>query len=152
MTYKVVFVMMVYLITFIGCIVYGVINWRAYEIQNDDTTMMDFAALVTGLPRLPGDRMWEDELKAFFSEKTGEPVVGVSICWDFGSQVDEIQEILEDELSSRESYPPIEPSGVEDSRSSVQKSVFGGVDNAVGAVLGLDTPGGEKPPTDEGEI
>mmetsp|Transcript_81585 Transcript_81585/g.141763 ORF Transcript_81585/g.141763 Transcript_81585/m.141763 type:complete len:969 (-) Transcript_81585:182-3088(-) len=153
MPMKVTFVVLVYLVTFIGTLVYSGVNLRCFESLGDETTMQDFVALATGLPKLPGDQKWEETLKTLFAEKTGEKVVGVSICWDFGDQADEIQDMLEDDLTRRENYPTIEPSEVVDTRPGIQKTLFSGVDSLVGTVLGLSVPDSdEKEEPDEGKI
>lgn len=153
MPMKVTFVAIVYLITFIGILAYSATNLRCFESMADDTSMNDFVALATGLPHLSGAKKWEETLKTLFSEKTGEKVVGVSICWDFADQADEIQDLLEDDLTARESYPDVQTVDIADTRSSLQKKLFSGVDGLVGNVLGLSVPDGdEKEGPDEAKI
>jgi len=145
MPFKVAFIAIVYVITFFGTIAYALINQRAFDSIHDESGMEDFALLLHGLPAIKGsDRGVEAELKECLQKNTGEKVVGISIAWDYGAQEDEIQDILEKDLISRDPFEqPVPDPNVYDSRGPVQQKIFGPVDKLVGGVLGLTIPDGD---------
>jgi len=95
---KEVFVLAVYVFGFLGALVLRVRHQRIFvEMDDESTTMKDFAAVCIGLPQLQGSEKWEDHLKKHLEEVTGQTLVGVSICWDYrgweGSLMSELKRI-----------------------------------------------------------
>eukprot|EP00440_Ansanella_granifera_P059848 gb/GFBE01064865.1/.p1 GENE.gb/GFBE01064865.1/~~gb/GFBE01064865.1/.p1 ORF type:complete len:998 (+),score=224.20 gb/GFBE01064865.1/:1-2994(+) len=88
---KALFVTVLYAFTVIGCLVFGVMQLRYFQrIDYDHDTMKDYAARVSGLPQVLGNEHVEEELKVCIAQASGMPVVGVSICWDFGEHEEQI--------------------------------------------------------------
>lgn len=146
MPFKAAFIIIVYIITFFGSVGYAWLSKRVFEGISDDTGMEDYAALVSGLPSVKGsDKNVEKDLKECLEKATGETVVGVSICWNFADKADDIQDILDKDLVSREPFEqPTPDPNVYDTRGAVQKAIFGPVDKLVGGVLGLTIPDDEE--------
>jgi hypothetical protein len=94
---KVAFLVLTYFFSFAGFLAYGVWQFRTYqEVKARETTMMDFAAELTGLPNLPGTPSLEEDLKKAVVEATGKEVIGVSIAWRYGENEDLIGQALRD--------------------------------------------------------
>jgi len=97
---KVAFLWIVYLGTFFGSLAFAAFQLRKYrELDRDNVTIKDYAAMVRGLPHLDGSKHVEVDLKAAIENASGERVVGTSICWDFKAHASDVHEILDDELS-----------------------------------------------------
>jgi hypothetical protein len=71
---KVGFLLFCYLFSFIGAIIHGIRQWRAYTTDTGETHK-DFCAVFTGLPRIPGDVLVEDKLKEQIQSATGETLM-----------------------------------------------------------------------------
>lgn len=98
---KVAFLAAAYAISFLGCVVFGVLQLRCFQHLDDETTMKDFVAYLEGLPRdLPGSEPLEELLAQAVREATHQEVVGVSVCWNYDGKDEEIMEALEDELEA----------------------------------------------------
>ncbi|CAE8594636.1 unnamed protein product, partial [Polarella glacialis] len=99
---KIVYVSLVYAFTFIGCLAHGLRQQRIFTTLDATTdTMKDFAAVFTGLPPIKGDEKIEDEIRNCVATATGETVVGVSVCWDYGERKEEIMNELEQAMRSK---------------------------------------------------
>jgi len=96
MQWKVIFVLLAYIVTFVLCLGHAVFQHRRFEAMDDASTMGDFAALCVGLPSLKGAEKAEEKLQELFQSATGQSVVGVSICWDFKVDKDFVMEAVED--------------------------------------------------------
>lgn len=106
------FVFGVYLFSFSGALLYGVLQRRHFaDKDNKETTFKDFAALCTGLPPLPGSERWEERLKESIEKATAQSVVGVSVCWDFRAEEERLAFALRSEVAVLEGAPrlPKEP-------------------------------------------
>mmetsp|Transcript_32679 Transcript_32679/g.56868 ORF Transcript_32679/g.56868 Transcript_32679/m.56868 type:complete len:1121 (+) Transcript_32679:74-3436(+) len=104
--WKAVFLIIIYVVTFISCIVYTFVQQYYYDVSSDDVSMEDYAALCTGLPPLPGTGKWEERLQEAIQRASKQNVVGVSICWNFEKHGDIVQEVLERDIVSLEPFTP----------------------------------------------
>jgi hypothetical protein len=92
---KIYFLVLVYCLTFLGCMWHGARQRRIFRtLDQDNVTMKDFVARCDGLPPLQGEDQWEMKLKDSIQASVGEDVqvIGTSICWDFRANVDEVLE------------------------------------------------------------
>lgn len=90
---KILFLLVVYLVTFALCIWHSVRQHRLFEVvDSENSTMTDFAALLEGLPLMSGSDMAEDAIAAAVREQTGQKVIGVSIAWDFQDHEEKVVE------------------------------------------------------------
>jgi len=96
LSFKVFFLFLAYVLSSVGCLWYAVFQSRAFDALDDETTMKDYAATLTGLPKMSGDTV-EEYIRDLVAGATGQSVVGVSVCWDIKSREDEIYEALERE-------------------------------------------------------
>lgn len=110
---KVAWLALAYVFSFAGAMVFALRQKRQFrEFDEAHTTQSDYAALVTMTPKTPsdstspgvlalaGDTMLEDSLKTCIAEATGEPLVGVSVCWDFHHHEHEVRTALEADVGS----------------------------------------------------
>jgi len=99
MKVKVYFILWVYLMSFILVILHSVRQRRIYQMMdNKDKTMKDYAAFVSGLPKIKGDGPVEEELKKAVEDATKDgTIVGVSVCWNYSQHVDLIMEAVDEE-------------------------------------------------------
>merc|ERR1719428_697597 len=81
-------------------------------------SMMRFAAVCSGLPRLYGTDRIEEWVREFLQAETGEMVVGVSVCWGFVGKEVQIGALAEQSLGSAQDAegaavdaPPVPESG-----------------------------------------
>mmetsp|Transcript_78308 Transcript_78308/g.162676 ORF Transcript_78308/g.162676 Transcript_78308/m.162676 type:complete len:1029 (+) Transcript_78308:93-3179(+) len=79
---KVAFCFGLYLITFLGSIFFAIKQQNYCQALDSHTTMADYAALLKGIPKLNGTVPVETQLTDLLRAETGQPVVGVSVCWD----------------------------------------------------------------------
>jgi len=81
---KIAFLVFVYVFSFALAIYHGVRQLRLFEqMDRDNTTMTDFAVLLSGLPLLSGAESPEKLIAQAVQDATGQEVVGVSVAWDF---------------------------------------------------------------------
>jgi len=101
---KILFLMIVYIGTFIMCILHGVRQLRLFQIMDTKIkTMKDFACLLSGLPEIPGsDVEVEERITQCIADYTQQDVVGVSICWDWQEQEETCERALQQDLRDRE--------------------------------------------------
>lgn len=85
------FVVIVYVFSFVGSILFGIQQLRFYQqLDEQNDTMKDYAVIITDLPSLAGTEPVEEELKECLETSTSQTVVGVSICWAYTEQKDTI--------------------------------------------------------------
>mmetsp|Transcript_134764 Transcript_134764/g.430632 ORF Transcript_134764/g.430632 Transcript_134764/m.430632 type:complete len:1080 (+) Transcript_134764:67-3306(+) len=102
MPYKIIFMIVSYVISFFMAIVFAVYQLQQFqEADAKQTTHKDFCVRCTGLPELKGDAEIEVELKSAVTEATGKQVVGVSVCWDYDEHKSEFTQVIEDDLAER---------------------------------------------------
>ena len=100
---KIDFVACAYLLTFLGCLAFGVRQLRIFQkVDMQNSTHKDYAARVRNLPLMDGTEPVEEELKKRIEDTTGQKVVGVSVCWDFQEHEDELMELIESKLVEKE--------------------------------------------------
>jgi hypothetical protein len=112
---KVAWLALAYVFSFAGAMFFALRQKRQFrEFDEAHTTQSDYAALVTMTPKTPsdstppgvlaltGDKKLEDSLKTCIAEATGEPLVGVSVCWDFHHHEHEVRKALEADVGSTE--------------------------------------------------
>merc|ERR1719356_422026 len=86
---------------------YAFCQRRKFQELDDSASMLDFVALCTGLPELPGYQLVENQLKQFMQQATGENVVGVSVCWGFKDIEDDVQDALDRDVQALEGNPEV---------------------------------------------
>jgi len=131
---KAVFVLIAYVFTFTGCMIYAVLQQQVFEKMEDETTMDDYAALLTGLPEINGADHCEEKLHKYLQDMLGQRIVGVSICWNYAESQTDILDALEADRAD-----PYEIPKVEDKRTLLRK-VFGQVDKILGFTYSVSTP------------
>jgi len=99
---KVAFMGGVYVFTFFMLIIHATLQHRRYQDVDDSTTMKDFCAFATGLPEFHGAELAEDRIKQVIEAETGQKVVGVSMCWNFGEESDKVRKTLEYEMCQQD--------------------------------------------------
>jgi len=151
---QVVYIWLAYLATFAGAIAYAVCQHRRYaDMDSKETTMSDFSALVEGLPRMHGTDDVEYRTRELLEGLGGEPLIGVSVCWDFRRSVVEVMDAIAQDIgevdtptyqcnsSARPSMCTFEPPPVAQGRHRVLGlavcRVFEAAFRAVDRVLGL---------------
>jgi hypothetical protein len=95
---KVLFLAIVYIVTFIACLVFAIYQYRLYtKMDAGDKTYKDFAVELKGLPKLPADHKEVENviLDAVF-RATGLKAVGASVGWDFSECQDEVMQAVEE--------------------------------------------------------
>jgi len=136
---KVLFLIWVYMISFVASLMHGVRQLRFYQtVDFQNKTMKDYAAFITGLPSLKGDAPVEETLKEALEKATDAPpgsIVGISICWNFGDQNNILMEALRDRIPSQEagfrksvvSSPRLDPPDMQPPRAwlwKLEKKLF----------------------------
>lgn len=87
----------IYVLSTVACIWFAIRQRRLYKEETDEmSSMADFALLAHGLPIETGKERLEEQYKKYFEETFGtDTVVGVSICWNYFSRLDEVQKCTE---------------------------------------------------------
>merc|ERR1740121_1988558 len=99
---KVAFLYIVYIGSFLMCMLYGVYQLRCFQDADyQHKTMKDFVAMIVGLPSVDGSKPVEEELKAKIESFSGQRVVGVSVAWDYQHVEEDIKTILDADLDQR---------------------------------------------------
>jgi len=81
---KIAFLVFVYVFSFALAIYHSVRQLRLFEqMDRDNSTMVDFAVLLSGLPPLSGSESPEKLIAQAVEEATDQEVIGVSVAWDF---------------------------------------------------------------------
>lgn len=109
---KLLYLAMVYLATFLGSLAHGLRQRRLFRQSNVQDTMKAFSALVKGLPSIPASEVHvESDLAHVVSSLTGQVVIGVSVCWNFGHVKAEVDQLLQHDTSASTSDVPDVHSG-----------------------------------------
>jgi hypothetical protein len=134
---KVTFLVIVYILSFIAALLFSIRQLRLFQLFDfDNKTYKDFVALMTGLPEIKGSGRAEVELRDAVAEATKETVVGVSICWNYKADEEEIQKYLDDTLDKKEReyekndspVPKADTSGMNPVRQqlyAIESAIFG---------------------------
>jgi len=101
---KILFLIIVYIGSFIFAILHGVRQLRLFQIMDTKRkTMKDFVCLLSGMPEIAGsDTDVEERITKCIADYTQSAVVGVSICWNWKNQEDLCVRALEHDLRDRE--------------------------------------------------
>jgi hypothetical protein len=103
---KVTFLAIVYAMSFILSILYGISQLRKFQsFDFSHKTSKDFTAICSGLPPLPGADKVEDTLTKSLAHATGQAIVGVSICWNYSENEEMVDSHLKKEIDSRVRTP-----------------------------------------------
>jgi len=97
---KVLFLGIMYLITFFGSLIFSAMQQRLIMRLDDNTTMRDFVLYCRGLPIQSGAEPVEEQMKTFFQEQTEKTVIGVSIAWDWIPHFEEVKRCLDAEWAT----------------------------------------------------
>lgn len=115
---KVLFLVIVYLVSFAGAIFYGIHQMRCFTaIDSANKTMKDYVVMLNDLPiTLTGSSNVEDDLKKALEDQVPAikgKVVGVSVAWEYADHEEQIDEYLHDEVNKLEPHPEVPfPEGV----------------------------------------
>lgn len=103
---KVLFTFVLYVVSFVLCILFGIRQLRIFQLEDaHETTHKDFSAVLTGLPQIGGHERIEEQLATTVESATSVGVVGVSVCWDFSEHEEILMSLIENELCEREGIP-----------------------------------------------
>jgi hypothetical protein len=106
---KVIFLMVVYVGSFIAFILFSVRQYRMYEeMDAKEKTMKDFVAEVEGLQRVPGEKSVESDIVKALEDAGCKGVLGVSVCWNYGEKEDDIMNEVAADQVAKENYPEVE--------------------------------------------
>jgi len=147
---KVLFIVLAYLGTFAGSLAYAVFQLRTFQKIDDDTSMTDFAAICVGLPQVKGSERVEEKLRSCIERACGQKVVGVSVCWDYKTRADEVQDALESELLLAE--PDAEPELPDQKEDSAVHSLADKAFGWISELFGFSDRPAEKKVVEEDEI
>jgi hypothetical protein len=100
---KVLFLAVVYVVSFVSFTMFFVRQLRIYQrLDSAEKTMKDFAVELKGLPMLPGQADVEKDIQKAVEAATGKSVVGVSIAWNYSHVADSVDMVCSKELEARE--------------------------------------------------
>jgi len=100
---KVLFLVMVYVFSFVSMMLFSVRQYRLYQTMDASRkTMKKFALELKGLPPLTGDAGVEGVLKQAVVSATGVAVVGVSVAWHYGEDEDTIMKAVRDDQNQKQ--------------------------------------------------
>lgn len=101
---KVLFLVIMYVSTFLFSLIHGVRQLRIFQSLDIQTkSMKDFVLLAVGIPEIPGtDKDAEDKLAKCIADYSGQTVIGVSICWNWKLSEDTCMQALNEDLRTRE--------------------------------------------------
>jgi hypothetical protein len=106
---KIVFLLVVYVGSFIAFLLFSVRQYRMYEeMDAKEKTMKDFVAEVEGLPRIPGAKSVEEDIVKALKDAGCADVLGVSVCWNYGERFDDIMNEVNADQVEQENYPEVE--------------------------------------------
>eukprot|EP00403_Amphidinium_massartii_P024043 CAMPEP_0178407280 /NCGR_PEP_ID=MMETSP0689_2-20121128/19348_1 /TAXON_ID=160604 /ORGANISM="Amphidinium massartii, Strain CS-259" /LENGTH=1099 /DNA_ID=CAMNT_0020028351 /DNA_START=89 /DNA_END=3388 /DNA_ORIENTATION=+ len=119
---------------------------RCYnQVQHGRGTMKDYAAVFEGFPPENGDKKLEEKYAAFLQEATGAHVVGVSVCWKYAEDGEEMRALMRDmeELEGRagEQRRRLREAAAHRGPNPVANILGAGrdaIDSVVGPALGLN--------------
>jgi len=107
---KVLFLVIVYIVSFISFLLFSVRQLRLYQrLDANEKTMKNFAVELLGLPALPGNKAdVEKDIQKAVEAATGKTLVGVSVAWNYSDQ----QEVVDNECMKDQTQKEIELTGV----------------------------------------
>jgi hypothetical protein len=101
---KVLFLAIVYVVSFFTFLLFSVRQHRIYQQMDAlEKTMKDFAVELKGLPELPGNSAdVEKDIQKAVEDATGKKLVGVSVAWNYTEQQEAIDIAVAKEQFERE--------------------------------------------------
>jgi hypothetical protein len=105
---KVLFLAIVYVVSFVSFLLFGVSQLRCYnEMSAEEKTMQDFALELKGLPEITGadanaEKELQRQLEEAFKPVCENGLVGVTIAWKYAEQEDDIMRFCYRDLYRRE--------------------------------------------------
>jgi hypothetical protein len=101
---KVWYCIVMYISSFIFCMLHGVRQLRLFNAIDAKTkTMKDFVCMIVGIPENKGDdKQLESKVAECVSKYADVPVVGVSVCWNWKESEDVCMKALNLDLRGRE--------------------------------------------------
>eukprot|EP00929_Paragymnodinium_shiwhaense_P119479 TRINITY_DN91385_c0_g1_i1.p1 TRINITY_DN91385_c0_g1~~TRINITY_DN91385_c0_g1_i1.p1 ORF type:complete len:1167 (-),score=310.77 TRINITY_DN91385_c0_g1_i1:92-3592(-) len=100
---KVYFTYGLYIASFLGCLIYAVVQLHHFRKMDERmTTHKDFCAVVSGVPEFTGEEKAEELLKSHLEEQLGVNVVYCSIAWDYYNQEDSVLHYVDEDGQERE--------------------------------------------------
>jgi len=126
---KLVYMVFMYVATFVFIMAFALFQRQRFLEIDDETSMLDFAAMCEGLPNISGGQEVEQELQQNIEAATGEKVVGVSICWDYKENQEEIELAIDREVQLLEDIPQLpDQATLDQNNSGLGHKVFGSFD------------------------
>lgn len=95
MASKVLFLIILYICSVLGAMAYAYTNEQQYFEFGEESTMRDYAAVISGLPKEVATDSAEQDLAQAIQLATGQPVVGVSIGWDYSVHGELVSQAVE---------------------------------------------------------
>jgi len=108
---KELFLLVVYCITFVGCLLHSIRQKRIFDVVDcESKTMQDYAIMIGGCAVVEcSSTNAEQDLKlaiqAGLGEKLAQDVIGLSICWDYREQIDEVDLAVAEFIDEVEETP-----------------------------------------------
>lgn len=126
---KVGYMVFMYIFTILFNFGYALYQRRKFLSIDDDTSMTDFCAMISGLPEMSGDKMVEVLLKQCVEEATGEKVVGVSVCWACKEFEEELADATDQEVQMLEETPELpDQADLDDKNRGFLNNIYANVD------------------------
>mmetsp|Transcript_110251 Transcript_110251/g.235457 ORF Transcript_110251/g.235457 Transcript_110251/m.235457 type:complete len:991 (-) Transcript_110251:99-3071(-) len=145
---KVTFVILAYMGTFVACMLYGIYHVRKYHDMDAATTSMrDFAVLCTGLPTLTGAEKVEEQIAQAVKEASGETVIGVSVCWDFRTVAEDVNNAIDKEDTKRREV--VQPIAAKEEAEDEPVRRSCGLYRKIDGIFGFGGPEEEEEQTDD---
>jgi hypothetical protein len=96
---KVLFLALVYVVTFVSFLLFAVYQHRLFQkMDAENKTMKDFVVELKGLPELPANKPdVEKDIQRAVETKTGKQLVGVSVAWNYREHEDEVMKAVREE-------------------------------------------------------
>jgi len=112
---KVLFLVMVYIFSFVSIMLFSMRQYRIYrQMDAKEKTMKKFALELRGLPELAGGPSVERDIKKAVEAATGKIIVGVSVAWHFADDEDMIMKAVKDDQNERQLQVGTTPRNTED--------------------------------------
>jgi len=98
---KTLFLAIVYVGSFVSFTLFFVSQLRKTQRMNaNEKTMKDFAVELKGLPEIKGDNVdAEKAIQTAVEKATGKAVVGVTICWNYSEKEEEVNALINKDLT-----------------------------------------------------
>lgn len=143
---KIGFLVFAYVFTFVGTVVYAMVQRKRFHAMDDSSTMKDFVALVRGLPIRRGtDASVEDDTLKLLESATNRKLVGVSVAWYTAEREEEVQKALEAETVALEEAwnggAPEEGVAARPRTASLLRRVLGRMDGVLFNIHGVELEG-----------